>query len=60
VVWGIVVVVALVLLGSLVVSLLGMLFKFAFYLLVGLAVAGGAYYLFARKTRGAAPRRSIR
>jgi Family of unknown function (DUF5326) len=62
VVWGIVAVVALVLLGSLVVSVLGALFKLGFYLLVGLAVVGGALYLFGRARRGVtgAGRRSIR
>ena len=62
VVWGIVGVVALVLLGSLVVSLLGALFKLGFYLLVGLAVVGGAYYLVgkARRSVGRSTRRSLR
>ena len=62
VLWGIVGVVALVLLGSLVVSVLGALFKLAFYLLVGLAVVGGALYLVgrARRAMGGSTRRSIR
>jgi hypothetical protein len=62
VVWGIVGVVALVLLGSLVVSVLGALFKLGFYLLVGLAVVGGALYLVgkARRGVGGSTRRSIR
>lgn len=62
IVWGVVAVVALVLLGSLVVSLLGALLKLGFYLIVGLAVVGGGLYLY-RRARGAVPgstRRSIR
>ena len=38
-------VVALVFVGWLVLSLLGTLLKFAFYLLVGVAVVGGGVYL---------------
>lgn len=62
VLWGIVGVVALVLLGSLVVSVLGALFKLAFYLLVGLAVVGGALYVVGKVRRGlnGSTRRSIR
>jgi hypothetical protein len=62
VLWGIVGIVALVLLGSLVVSLLGALFKLGFYLLVGLAVVGGALYLVGRARRSlpGSTRRSIR
>ena len=62
VVWGIVGIVALVLLGSLVVWALGALFKLGFYLLVGLAVVGGALYLVGkvRRALNGSPRRSIR
>jgi hypothetical protein len=62
VLWGIVGIVALVLLGSFVVSLLGALFKLGFYLLVGLAVVGGALYLVgkARRSVTGSTRRSIR
>jgi hypothetical protein len=62
VLWGIVGIVALVLLGSLVVSLLGALLKLGFYLLVGLVVVAGAYYLVgkARRGIGGSTRRSIR
>jgi hypothetical protein len=62
VVWGIVGIVALVLLGSLVVSLLGALLKLGFYLLVGLVVVGGAVYLVrrARRSLTGSTRRSIR
>jgi hypothetical protein len=62
IVWGVVGVVALVLLGSLVVSLLGALFKLGFYLLVGLAVVGGGLYLYrrARRSLSGTTRRSIR
>jgi uncharacterized protein DUF5326 len=52
VLWGVVGVVALILLGSLVVSLIGVLFKVALYLLVGLAVVGGAMYLVGKVRRG--------
>jgi hypothetical protein len=62
VLWGIVGIVALVLLGSFVVSLLGALVKLGFYLLVGLAVVGGALYLVGRARRSVtgSTRRSIR
>jgi hypothetical protein len=45
-------VVALVLIGSLAVSLFGVLIKFALYLLVGAAVVGGAWYLLGKARRG--------
>ena len=62
VVWGVVAVVALILVGSLVVSVVGALFKLAFYLLVGLAVVGGGLYVLGRVRKGIAGtgRRSIR
>jgi uncharacterized membrane protein len=47
-IWLVIGVIALVLVGMLVVSLIGTLLKFAFYLLVGAAVVGGAYYLVGR------------
>jgi hypothetical protein len=45
-------VVALVVIGSLVLSVLGMILKFALYLLIGAAVVGGALYVVG-KARGA-------
>jgi Family of unknown function (DUF5326) len=50
--WAALVVVGLIFVGWLVLSLLGTLVKFAFYLLVGAAVVGGAVYLVG-KARGA-------
>ncbi len=47
-VWLALGVVALIVVGMVVVSVLGALLKFAFYLLVGAAVAGGALYLLRR------------
>ena len=51
-IWIVVAVVALVLIGMFVLSVLGTLLKFAFYLLIGAAVVGGGLYLVAR-ARGA-------
>jgi len=43
--------VALIVVGMIVVSVVGALVKFAFYLLIGAAVVGGGLYL-VRRTRG--------
>ncbi len=52
VVWVALAVVALVLVGWLVISLLGTLIKILFYLLVGAAVVGGVVYLAGKVKRG--------
>lgn len=51
-IWIALAVVALVVVGSLVLSVVGAILKFALYLLVGAAVVGGALYLVG-KARGA-------
>jgi hypothetical protein len=51
VVWLAVGVVGLILVGMLVMSIVGALFKFAWYLIVGALVVGGAYYLVGRVRR---------
>lgn len=50
--WIALAVVALVVLGSVVLSVLGAVLKFALYLVVGAAVVGGGLYL-VNKARGA-------
>jgi Family of unknown function (DUF5326) len=45
-------VIVLMVVGSLVISLVGTLFKLAFYLLVGVIVVGGAFYVVGKLRRG--------
>jgi hypothetical protein len=61
IVWVVVVGVALILVGSLVLSLLGALLKLAFYLIVGALVVGGGLYLVgkARRSIGRDQRREL-
>ena len=56
-IWVAVGVVALIVLGSIVMSLLGALLKFAFYLVVGALVVGGGLYLAGRARRAVRGRR---
>jgi hypothetical protein len=51
VLWLVLGVVGLILVGMLVMSIVGVLFKFAWYLIVGALVVGGAYYLVSRARR---------
>jgi hypothetical protein len=51
VLWLVLGVVGLILVGMLVMSVVGVLFKFAWYLIVGAVVVGGAYYLVAKVRR---------
>jgi Family of unknown function (DUF5326) len=48
----VVAVIVLMVVGSLVISLVGTLFKLAFYLLVGVIVVGGAFYVVGKLRRG--------
>ncbi len=50
-VWVALAILALIVVGWVVVSLLGALLKIAFYLLIGAAVVGGAVYLVSRGRR---------
>jgi hypothetical protein len=53
--------IALILVGSLVVSLFGTLLKLVFYLLIGAAVVGGGMYLYgrAKKSLSGSKRRQL-
>ena len=50
-VWLALGVLVLIVIGSIVVSLLGLLLKLAVYLVLGALVVGGGYYLYARTRR---------
>lgn len=60
--WVLVAVIVLMVVGSVVISLLGTLFKLAFYVLVGVIVVGGALYAVGkvRRSIGGTSRRQIR
>jgi Family of unknown function (DUF5326) len=49
--WVVLAGIVLIVVGSLVVSLLGALFKLGFYLIVGAVVVGGGVYLLGRARR---------
>jgi hypothetical protein len=53
--WLVLPLVALVVLGVVAIKLVSALFGVAIYLLVGAAIAGGAYYLYTRAKRSVGP-----
>ena len=60
-VWLALGVIVLIVIGSIVVSLLGLLLKLALYLVLGALVVGGGYYLYGRTRRSVrGGRRQIR
>jgi hypothetical protein len=50
-IWLVLGVLVLIVIGSIVISLLGLLLKLALYLLLGALVVGGGYYLYGRARR---------